>query len=125
MEALDKLIIESYQAAVALDTQTPMELKAALKTHERVPSFITRLKKEILTLPAKLATRENIAMVVTDLTIHFLFQLREHIKQKEMSEAQKNLILRNVEKSKILNKAVDTGIIDDEVMDVLSEEGKK
>lgn len=118
---LEKLILESYQTAVALNTKASSELKSSLKTSERVPRFIAKLKEEFARLPPHLVSRETIVSLTTDLTNLFLFQIEQAAKQKHMSEAEKNKFHRDQERKDIINKAADTGVITDEVIDALKE----
>jgi hypothetical protein len=119
---IDKIILEAYQTAVALNQRVPAELKRSLKTSERVPRFLAQLKKEVAALPPNLVSREVISMLTTDLTNMFLYQVERAAQQKQMSEVERHRIQISQEKSRIINNAVDTGIINDEVFDVLKED---
>lgn len=118
---LDNLILQSYQSAVALNQKASAELKHSLKTSERVPRFISRLKAELSRLPDNLLTADVVVSTTTDLTNLFLFQIEQAAKQKQMSSAERHRIETQMEKAKIINKAADTGEITDEVLDALKE----
>ena len=117
---IDKLILSTYQTTVALSTM-PDELKASLKTNERVPRFIAKLKQEIESLPPHLITELTIVNLTTDLTHLFLHNVKTAADQMAMSDAEKHRLQHDMERAAILNKAADTGEITDEVMDALKE----
>jgi len=117
---IDKLILSTYQTTVALSTM-PDELKASLKTNERVPRFIAKLKQEIESLPPNLVTELTIVNLTTDLTHLFLHNVKTAADQMAMSDVEKRRLEHEHERAAILNKAADTGEITDEVMDALKE----
>lgn len=117
---IEKLILDAYKSAVALST-APSELKHALKTNERVPRFIAKLKEEVNKLPPQFINELTIINLTTDLTNLFLHNVKTAADQKAMSEAEKHKLAHEMERAAIINKAADTGEITDEVIDALKE----
>ena len=117
---INKLILDAYKSAVALSSM-PSELKHALKTNERVPRFIAKLKEEVGKLPPHFINELTIINLTTDLTNLFLHNVKTAADQKAMSSAEKHRAEIEAEKAAIINKAADTGVITDEVIDALKE----
>lgn len=93
------LIIKSYQQSVAL-APVPEELKRALKTHERVPGFLSSLERNLISVPRQLRTAQNIEATVHDMTMIFLNGLVQKAEEARMSDAVKQGMLDKAAKAK-------------------------
>ena len=120
-ESLKRLIIATYQESInALECD--QGLKEALKSHERIPLFLLNLQKQFTAIPAHLATKENVIYTVKEMTRVFVANVEKKANEQMMSDAEKTRMIREDEKAKIIDHAADTGIINEEVLDVLREE---
>ena len=88
--------------------------------------FMDKLTEEFSTRKGqKYATRENIKTTVESMTENWVNLLMQLYKENNMSHLAKAAV-RNAENKKhyrqaVLDKAVDTGIIDEEVISVITE----
>jgi imidazolonepropionase-like amidohydrolase len=118
-ESLRTLITQTYQSTVAI-AEVPSELKESLKTHERVPAFLTNLYQELKATPQ--ATAEEVRSITEALTYTFLSAVDQKAKENMMSDAEKSRILQEQQDAQIIRNAADTGNITEEVINVLNKE---
>lgn len=74
----------------------------------------------------KYASRENVKLAVESMTENWVNLIMQLYKEREMSHMAK-VAIKNAEnkrhtKQQVIDRAVDTGIIDDEVISVLNED---
>ena len=119
-ESLTKLIRETYKVSVRR-ANIPQELKEALRTNERVPLFLRNIQNEVKRLPNKYQTADTVTNLVKELTSLFLNGIVKKVNEQMLSDAEKTRMITADNKSKILDRAATTGIIDEEVLSVLEE----
>lgn len=122
---LREFVIKEYQATVQNHPNLHPELKRALKTNERVPKFIDSLVGELSKPALKNKSNNQIRDVVHDSTLFFLNLIKQKADEQMMSDIQKMKIQQEIADKAIIDKACDTGIIDEEVMDVLERQAKE
>lgn len=122
---LRELVIDEYQRTVTNHPNIPKELKKALRVYERVPAFLDNMCRELSVPAFKNHSNNQLRQIVSDATMFFISLMQRRSEEKMFSEAEKNR-LRQIEVDKaILNKAADSGIIDEEVISVLKKESTK
>lgn len=85
MSEISRLIYQDYLEAVALSPNATPQLKAALKTNERVPAFLENLQAEVHK-NQHLLDRQSIKQLVYDLTNVFILVVEGAYRQREMSD---------------------------------------
>jgi ethanolamine ammonia-lyase large subunit len=80
---LKSLVILHYQERIAERQDIPNELRRALKTHERVPTFIENLHKEFLLM--RKVSKEQIRDATRSLTDVFIAAVRAKCEQRDLS----------------------------------------
>lgn len=122
---LRELVIDEYQRTVRNHPTIPKELKKALKVNERVPAFLDNITRELSVPAFKNHSNNQLRKIIEDATCFFLSLTQRRAEEKLFSEAEKSR-LKQIEIDKaILNKAADTGIIDEEVVHVLSKQSEE
>lgn len=85
------MIRQDYQEAVRLLPGIPEELRASLKTNERVPIFLDNLTNEISKLPAHIRPqRLKIKQIVYEITNTFVLNVKRAADEKHLSDIAKN-----------------------------------
>lgn len=80
---IERLIIADYQERVALSPDIPADLRRALRTHERVPAFMSRLLAQIKQCEKKglHLSRELIKQMTYDFTDMFIKAVKTKAEQ--------------------------------------------
>lgn len=101
-----KLVIQEYRRAVAESQTATPELKAALKTNDRVPAFIDRMSQELaraehklLIKRGKLPKLETLAWAVRSMTEAFLSYIEANVRDRRMSDAEAALRARKAQET--------------------------
>ena len=123
--SLREFVIKEYQATVRNRPDLPRELKEALAVNERVPAFVDKLCHEFSQPFFKNYSNNALKTLIKDATDFFLALVQQRANEKMMSEVEKMAIKQQIADEKILNNAADTGIIDEEVIDVFHRQAKK
>lgn len=116
--ALKAFILQCYDEKIALSANIPSEMKAALKGSNRVPVFLKNLQVKI---EKSNVSKETIREAVYSMTEWFLEAFKKHAEERQMSEVAKQAMLRNQERKEIIETAIETGNITEEVCDVIEE----
>src|SRR3990172_5198299 len=107
MSDLRRLIQQDYREAVAF-TKMPDDLRRALKTHERIPAFLTNLERELSSHKVtKFLSRTKIKRIVYDLTAMFIKNAERVVNERMMSDAARWAIEKKASERKELETAVD------------------
>lgn len=122
---LREFIVKEYQACVRNSPAVPPELKEALRVNERVPGFIDNLAREFSNPFFKNYTNNALRVIIQDATQMFLNLLNQKAYEKSLSESAVLQIKRDMADKQIIEKACDTGVIDEEVIDVLKRQSEK
>lgn len=122
---LRDLIIKEYQATVRNSPSIERELKEALAVNERVPAFIDNLCVELANPVFKNHSNNQLKDIVVDATSFFISLVKQKAHERMMSEAAKMAIKQDISDTEVINKACDTGVIDEEVFDVLKRQDDK
>jgi len=122
---LRDLIIKEYQATVRNSPSIERELKEALAVNERVPAFLDNLCIELTNPAFKNHSNSQLKDIVVDATNFFISLVRQKAHERMMSDAAKMAIKQDISDTEVINKACDTGVIDEEVMDVLKRQDDK
>jgi len=122
---LRELVIKEYQACITNSPAIPRELKEALAVHERVPGFMNNLIKELSAPFFKNYTNNALRVIVQDSTQLFINLVQQRAHEKTLSMAAVAQIKQDVADKAVIQKACDTGIIDEEVLDVISRQNEK
>jgi len=84
---LKNIVRADYQECVSLMVDVPSELKAALRTSERVPAFIDKLAAELEKSAKKVTLkREDIKQATYSLTEFFVNNFKKSAERKAMSD---------------------------------------
>jgi len=118
--SLKAFILQCYDERIAL-APMPEEMRASLKDSNRVPEFLRNLHLRLEKLPPRLQRKEVIRDGVYSLTDWFIHAFKKHAEERMMSEAAKMALQENERKKNVIQKAVDTGVIDEEAFDVIQE----
>lgn len=121
---LRELVIDEYQRTVTNHPTIPKELKKALRVYERVPAFLDNITKELAAPAFKNHSNNQIRKIIEDSTVFFINLVQRRAEEKAMSTAEMNRLKQAEVDKAVLNKAADTGIIDEEVIDVLKRQSE-
>lgn len=117
---MKKFIYDSYCEAVALST-APDELKRALKTHERTPTFLANIEREFGKMNRKLLTPITMKNVVYDLTNLYIRNVMRMANEKAMSLVEKARIQAENDRLQKFksdtDKMMKTGIITEDMLE--------
>lgn len=122
---LRELVIKEYQATVTNSPSIPTELKKALAVNERVPAFLDNICRELSVPAFKNHSNNELRKIIHDSTVFFISLVQQKAHEQMMSEIAKMTIKQDIKDKEIINRAADTGVIDEEVIDVLTRQGKK
>lgn len=118
--SLKAFILSCYDERIAL-AEMPDGMRAALKGSNRVPVFLKNLQQRVEALPPHLQKKETIRDAAYSLTDWFIEAFKKHANERQMSEVAKQAMLRKEERKQIIETAIDTGNITDEVCDAIKE----
>lgn len=116
---LRAMLIKHYQQYVTNEPNIPLELKKALNTNERVPAFIDNLAKEFSAPYFKQVSNNQIKEHATQMISLFINLVREKATQAMMSDIAKSKIKQDIQNKQVIDNAVTTGVINEEVMAAL------
>ena len=120
---LREFVIKEYQATVRNHASVPKALKEALATHERVPRFMDQLCAQLRNPAFKNHSNNDLRKIIQDATNFFLALIQRKAEEQAMSDIEKATVRQRVSDQNVIDKAVDSGIIDEEVIDVLKRQG--
>lgn len=122
-----KLIKESYIEAIALDQTIPLDLRSALRSHERMPLFLDNLAKQLAGAQAnriksnKDALHEaQIKSIVYDFTKIFIDGVKREAENRYKSDVKKQLEMAQAQMLKDLD-ATASGKISGEYQEIFSD----
>jgi len=115
---LRQLCVKVYQETVTF-ALIDSELKRSLKVHERVPSFIDSLVKELRFSKAK---KENIVAAVISMTNIFISSIETKARENYMSDLAKTTLRQEVERLKAVHSEAEK-LADSKEIEV-NEDGK-
>lgn len=111
MTELKKRIIKHYQAFIR-DAEIESDLRDALKTNERVPTFLSNLERELMGTRFTV-TDSELAMIVRETTKTFLWALKTAKEVKLMSDIKRMELISQYEKRDEIQKLVDSTEVKD------------
>lgn len=123
--SLREFVIKEYQATVRNHPNIPKELKDALKVNERVPAFMDNLCRELSHPAFKNKSNNYLKDIVHNATNFFINLVKQKADEAMMSDIKKMTIKQDIADKEVINKACDTGIVDEEVWDALSRQDEK
>lgn len=123
--SLRDLVVKEYQQTITNSLEIPRELKDALKVHERMPAFMDNLCKELSNPLFAKYSNNQLRGIVNDATMFFISLVKQKANEQMLSDLAKEKMLQEQRDKAIINKAADTGIVDEEVMDVLNRKAEK
>ena len=123
--SLRDLVVKEYQQTITNSLEIPRELKDALKVHERMPAFMDNLCKELSNPLFAKYSNNQLRGIVNDATMFFISLVKQKANEQMLSDLAKEKMLQEQRDKAIINKAADTGIVDEEVMDVLKRKAEK
>lgn len=123
--SLRDLVVKEYQQTITNSLEIPRELKDALKVHERMPAFMDNLCKELSNPLFAKHSNNQLREIVNDATMFFISLVKQKANEQMLSDLAKEKMLQEQRDKAIINKAADTGIVDEEVMDVLNRKAEK
>jgi hypothetical protein len=121
---LRELVIHEYQSTVRNHPNIPRELKDALKVNERLPAFMDNLCRELSHPAFKNHSNNQLREVISETTNFFISLVKKKAEEQMMSEIAKMTIKQEIKDKEIINRAVDTGIIDEETIHVLKKQAE-
>ena len=123
--SLRDLVVKEYQQTITNSLEIPRELKDALKVHERMPAFMDNLCKELSNPLFAKYSNNQLRGIVNDATMFFISLVKQKANEQMLSDLAKEKMLQEQRDKAIINKAADTGIVDEEVFDVLKRKAEK
>lgn len=123
-ESLKAFILRCYDERIAL-AEMPSEMRESLKASNRVPAFLQNLQLRVEKLPIRYQKQETIRDATYSLTDWFIEAFKKHANERMLSEVEKRALLAKQERTQIIETAIDTGEITEEVYDVITEEATK
>ena len=122
---LREFVIKEYQATVRNSPNLSKELKDALKINERVPAFMDNLCRELAHPAFKNKSNNYLKDVVHNATNFFIALVKQKAEERMMSDIKKMQIKQDIQDKQTLDKACDTGEINEEVLDAISRQKEK
>lgn len=123
-----KLIESTYFEAISLNQKIPMDLKIALKNHNRMPMFLKNLSDQI-TKAQDLSMSKNkkipdikIKEIVYSFTDMFVEMVQKEAAHRHQSDIQKKFLETEAQKKQDLENTA-SGIISGEYVDLFLEGG--
>lgn len=123
--SLRDLIIKEYQAVITNSPSLPSELKKALAVNERYPAFLDNITRELSVPAFKNYSRNEMRKTVRGFIEMFISLVQQKATEQMMSDIKKMEIKQQIADKEVINRAADTGIIDEEVLDVISRQKEK
>ena len=118
---LRAMLVKHYQQHIANHPSIPHELKIALKSNERVPAFLDNLVVEFSKPYFKQISNNKIRDYSTQMIDLFINLVRQKANERMMSEAAKYQVQKNIENKQVIDNAVTSGIIDEEVLSAIQD----
>ena len=123
--SLRDLVVKEYQQTITNSLEIPRELKDALKVHERMAAFMDNLCKELSNPLFAKYSNNQLRGIVNDATMFFISLVKQKANEQMLSDLAKEKMLQEQRDKAIINKAADTGIVDEEDFDVLKRKAEK
>jgi hypothetical protein len=126
-----ELIKKTYHEAVSLNTKIPLDLKTALKSHERIPQFFKTIAEELekaqndrIKKNQKPFKEKTIKDFIYDVTEMFIIGVKAEADARAQSEIQRLAAKAEADRKKDLEATV-SGKAQGDYADVLKEGGVK
>lgn len=124
-----KLVEQAYQEALALNKNVNAELRAALRSHERMPLFLSNLAKNLEDLQASrrglnryIYPENQLRQIVYDFTEVFISGVVAEAESRYRSEVQKQMLAQQEQAKKDL-EATASGNVSGDFKDIFKEGG--
>lgn len=121
--SLRDLVVKEYQQTITNSLEIPRELKDALRAHERMPAFMDNLCRELSNPLFAKYSNNQLRGIVNDATMFFISLVKQRANEQMLSDLAKEKMLQEQRDKAIINKAADTGIVDEEVFSALERQG--
>ena len=116
MSHITKLIRDDFNETLRLMIEIPSELKRSIIQNERYPIFLRNIEQQLLAV--KNLKRETIKYVVGNFTHTFMRNVKMHCEERGMSQLEQSRLKKvrddKATKLRIVDKIVETGVIDEE-----------
>jgi hypothetical protein len=126
-----ELIKKTYHEAVSLNTKIPLDLKTALKSHERIPQFFKTIAEELekaqndrIKKNQKPFKEKTIKDFIYDVTEIFIIGVKAEADTRAQSEIQRLAAKAEADRKKDLEATV-SGKAQGDYAEVLKEGGVK
>lgn len=124
-----KLVEQAYQEALALNKNVNAELRAALRSHERMPLFLSNLAKNLEDLQASrrglnryIYPENQLRQIVYDFTEVFISGVVAEAESRYRSEVQKQMLAQQAQANKDL-EATASGKVSGDFEEIFKEGG--
>jgi hypothetical protein len=104
--SIREIVRADFEEFIRIDPSVPNGLRSSLKLKERVPSFVDRIAAEIIQVEVSGVkfTREDIKMMVYDLSRIFVHLLKTKAHEAEMSDLARAAMKNQIEGDEIIQK---------------------